>query len=146
VRKLIFMLLAAGAVAAALAAIAPAAVVIRCKPGNVTFKCQPTNLHFGTPPVKCQHPGTRVPVPVITVTSNSGITKIQVKVNGKVIKTFRYGGLGPLQKVIRGLHINTTGFGHGVHTITVMVMAAHAPTKSLTRRFSICKTVPIFTG
>jgi hypothetical protein len=140
------MLLAVGAIAAVLAAIASGATLIRCKPGNLTNLCLPTHLVVGPPPVKCQHPGTKVPVPVITVTSNSGIKTVTIKVNGKTIKTIKYSGLGPLRKVIRGLHIDTTGFSHGVKTITVIVTSHHGGPKTVTRRFSICRTTPIFTG
>ena len=121
--------------------------VVRCKPKNTTSTCLGPNVSSNQISAKCKKAGTKVVVPVITVTANAGIKKITVVlVDPKTLKKFSFKKPGPLTKKIRGLRIDTKGFKHGVFTIKISVTDQRGKHKSITRRFAVCKPVPVFTG
>jgi hypothetical protein len=121
--------------------------LVRCKPGNVTPTCV-FNVSASQISAKCKKAGTNVVVPTISITATAGIKSATITLvnNGKVIKKVTYKKPGPLSKKIKGLKISTKGFKHGVFTLKIHVVDQRGHSKTLTRRFAICKPVPVFTG
>lgn len=146
-RKVNYVLLAAGAALAVMVGAASGALPhapLLCKPGNTSTICLPPRLLLNQI-LKCRKTGTTITVPPITVTGNGGLKTITVTVNGQRIKSYSFGKPGPTEKVIRGLKVRTTGLHQGLYALTVSVVDQLGKKTSTTRRFAICKP-PVFTG
>ncbi len=147
-RRLSYMLFGAITILVVTASVAsgakPHSTIIRCKPNNITGPpcLSPTvSTHVNA---KCKKAGTRFTVP-ISVSGNAGIRKVTVKVGGKTVKVYKFKGKGPLSKKLRGL-ILTSGLKHGVYTLKITVVDTRGKSKTISRRFAICKPSPVFTG
>lgn len=135
----------AGAASASKSRSSPHVVVLRCKPQNATNTCTPPTADV-TVSAKCHKAGTRVHVPAITTTANAGIRSITIYAHGKKVKTYHFSGQGPTSKVIKGLTITTGGLKHGIYSLKITVTDTRGVKHTITRRFAICKPVPVFTG
>src|ERR1022692_923591 len=102
-RKVLYMLAVAAALAVGSAAIATAAQGARC--GTLyTPVCTPPTLKAPIS-TKCKNAGTPVAI-TITSSSTAGIRSIKVVYHGKTIGKFKGSGLGPTKKTLH-LHIST---------------------------------------
>jgi hypothetical protein len=143
-RKIIFLLLLGGALAA-IPGPAVGASSARC---GVLYKpnCTAPKLTGQALSVACHKAGNRVAITAQTATSNSGIRKITVVFRGQTIKTYHFSGQGPTRFVVSGVFINTKGLKHGAYTVKITMTDIRGHSVSKTLRFAICLPVPKFTG
>jgi hypothetical protein len=142
-RKVLYMLAVAAALAVGGAAIATAAQGARC--GTLyTPVCTPPGITIKIPP-KCKNAGTPVTVKVVAK-SSAGIRSIKVVYHGKTIGNFTGTGLGPTSKTLR-VRITTSGLKAGVYVLRITTTDVTGKKVSKTVHFTICKPAIIhFTG
>lgn len=95
---------------------------------------------------KCVDVGSTYVVPTITLTSNSGIRKVQVQEGSHSLKSVTFKGQGVTQYSIKSLGLSTTGLASGAHSLSVKVTDIRGRSASKTFHFSICVATPVFTG
>lgn len=142
-RKVLFTLLIAGALAVGVSSLAIGAQGARC---GTLYTPTCTKPHItARPPVGCRKPAKTFTLATIRFSSNAGIRRVTVKLGSKVLKSKKFSGRGPTHYTIKGLKVSTKGLSTGGHTITVTVRDVKGKTVSRTIRFTVCPP-PKFTG
>jgi hypothetical protein len=144
-RKLLFTLSLAAAIAVVMAGLASGAATSRCGT-RYTPRCSGPALSVVPPSLKCKAPGAKVTVAPIKVSSIAGIRRITIKVDGKTVKTYTFHGTGPQHKTISSFSVSTKGLKAGVHTVTVTTTDVKGKSATQTVRFTVCVVKPVFTG
>jgi hypothetical protein len=146
VRKVLPIGIAAVVGAIAMSGVDSGATGKRCGT-KYTKPCTIPSVNLRTPPVVCHKPSTSFDLPAATLTSLPGMRKIVVTEDGKkVLKSVSFKGQGPQQYSVSRLKISTAGLKSGVHSITITVTDVRGKKASRTVRFSVCASVPVFTG
>lgn len=142
-RKVLFTLVIAGALALGVSSLAIGAQGARC--GTLyTPACTAPTIAV-TPPSGCKKPSSTFTFPAIHVSSNAGIKKVTVKLGSTTLKSKTFSGRGPTHYTIKGLKISTKGLSTGGHTLTITVKDVRGKTVKHTVRFTVCPP-PKFTG
>jgi hypothetical protein len=144
-RKFLFTIFLVGAVAVAASSFASGATVVRCGT-KYTKACTKPAVAVKSLAVACHNTGAKFALPNVTFTSLPGIRSVRVQVGSKTVRLATFGGQGPQQYKLKGVSIQTAGLGSGVHTVTITVTDVKGKKVTRTLRFSICRSVPVFTG
>jgi hypothetical protein len=141
-RKVPLALLLAGALM--LAAVGISSAATRCIHRTYCPNVHPV-IKVHSLPTACRAPGSTFTLPNVTVTDQSGIKLITIKLGSKVLLSKKFSGRGPLSYKVKGLKIHTKGLSKGAHKITISAKDYFGVSRTKTLRFTVCPPPP-FTG
>ena len=147
-RKIILMLVVAGAIVSATASLAAGKARTHAHASQAlcgtlyTPPCTPPKAVV-TSIVACRAAGTKVNFP-ITVSANAGLKKVTVTFRGKSVKTVTFKGKPTKKKLT--VSVGTSGLTAGVYSVSVKVTDEKGKSHTSVGHFSICHPKPVFTG
>lgn len=144
-RKVLYTVGGAAAIAAATASIAAGATGAQCGT-RYTPRCTLPNITTIPVSVACHAPGSVLHLAAFTASANAGIKRITVTVHSAGTTVYSASGNGSRRKTVSGVTIRTAGLATGRHTITITVVDDRGKKTSRTYHFVICKPKLIFTG